>query len=106
MRTRQGFVSNSSSVSFTIYGVSLEDGEFPELFTSWGDPKEGFPKDSKLNTYAGSPYSGVIYVGREWCTIEDHETGLQFKKSVEADIRDFFGQDMNCRIWKEGYYNG
>ena len=42
MKIRQGFVSNSSSSSFCIYGVSKEESEIIDALVAKGAPEEEF----------------------------------------------------------------
>jgi len=133
MKIRQGFVSNSSSSSFCIYGVEIDHKELYELAIRLGfevekeEPEvktkeqkhlEQFlrGKDNKLaeerdgvelyeyesydpydlidyineqvikvkcfTAYCGENY----YIGREFKSIEDKETGKSFKKSIENEL--------------------
>jgi len=133
MKIRQGFVSNSSSSSFCIYGVEIDHKELYELAIRLGfevekeEPEvktkeqkhlEQFlrGKDDKLaeerdgvelyeyesydpydlidyineqvikvkcfTAYCGENY----YIGREFKSIEDKETGKSFKKSIENEL--------------------
>ena len=95
MKKRNGFVSNSSSTSFCIYGASVEDeldAKLPEGFGYWyGDPNY-------------SPRQ--IYIGREWSSIKDDETGKQFKDNVKETLKKLLGKDIKCRIIEEGYFDG
>ena len=95
MKIRNGFVSNSSSTSFCIYGAKVEaelDKKLPEgLHYHYGDPNY-------------EPQA--IYIGREWSSIGDQETGFQFKQSVEHALEALTGSSHPCSTIEESYYNG
>jgi hypothetical protein len=117
MKIRNGFVSNSSSSSFCIYGChfSLYDekgkADFKELATKLKIPKKmvkalteeddnydlevdgetlKLPKNPPLSTYYSSECQD-LYIGRSYKTLGDDETGKEFKKSVE----DILGDDCD-----------
>lgn len=114
MKIRMGFVSNSSSSSFCIYGTYLDIDEIvtPEFIQFILDNSKNFKgktvqdvKDyleEEENTYeiiyeleeALGLYwdtiegeDGVFYLGQPWKTIGDDQTGRQFKDEVEAKIK-------------------
>ena len=97
MKVRLGFVSNSSSVSFTIYGIWCEsDNEFNELEARAGEfGLEGYPAQCDGG-----------YIGKDWSSIQDNETGAQFKEHVKQKIRELLGGDPVCGTHSEGYYHG
>jgi hypothetical protein len=129
VKTRQSLVSNSSSTSFCIYGIQLngsidDDIILPIL-------KEKFPVEyeiaSKLciATYKreisdtiidyifssfglekhSSSDSGEVWIGRPLSSIEDDETGGQFKKKV-ADVLNVLYPSAELSIHEESCYNG
>jgi len=88
MKTRNGFVSNSSTTSFSIYGFST-DNFIDDSGEADYDIVEGVVekfKNADLEAYLDEP--GVIYVGQSWSTIDDNETGKQFKDKVTKLIKD------------------
>jgi len=97
MKTRLGFVSNSSSASFCIYGVNFGDG----MLLMKEDCK--FMKEHGLHDEIGQYDS--IYIGREWSSIGDDETGKQFKDSIAASIEKRWPGNT-CATHEEGWYNG
>ena len=128
MKTRNGFVSNSSSSSFCIFGTSLEISEFhSEIFDKFGkdrlvaiyntheaeirrlhpesveyhqdiavadfdtfEEKGSLPEYLETILYEIEPNvtivyhndADMVYIGREWSSVKDHETGAEFKDSV------------------------
>jgi hypothetical protein len=114
MKIRNGFVSNSSSSSFCIYGqrfnLYAENGReaFKGLATKLKIPKKmvkaltddndsyyesvdettlKLPKNPPLVVYY-SPECQDLYIGRDYDTLGDDETGKEFKKSVKDVLGD------------------
>jgi len=108
VKVRQGFVSNSSTTSFCIYGTDVpqdildalneEEGLYafleqePDLSIEYGDPN-GWPDRE-------------IFVGCSLTRMEDDETFGEFKARVAAAIKRLFGDDLSPGIIEVGYYNG
>lgn len=87
MRIRTGFVSNSSSTSFCIYGTFLTtkcDDEYEPILPF----SEDDIKTLGLCRYTDYDFDDIVYVyiGRHWCDIEDDETGAAFKQDVKEKI--------------------
>lgn len=105
MKIRSGFVSNSSSSSFCIYGVSLNDNVNLDFLPQdkWGDPEieiEG------LEIHRYSDYG--FYIGRSWDTVKDDETGAMFKKDVEDKLKEAFKDKPlpKCATHSKAWYDG
>lgn len=107
MKTRTGFVSNSSSQSFCIYGTYINNSDANNL---------GKPENQDLMDWAESlettlslnypPYSDGFYIGKNWDSIGDNETGNQFKLSVQKELQKLFGKPLKCNSLSEAWYNG
>lgn len=87
MKIRCGFVSNSSSSSFLIYGVVLENNQ--SLFKdteSVLDLLEEAAKEVEQVSVEYPPDDDYVYVGMSWSQVKDDETGAQFKARVEKAV--------------------
>jgi hypothetical protein len=100
MKTRRGFVSNSSTTSFCIYGIAVDyrDEEANQDIEDKAH-KAGF------QCIYGPDYDEYIYLGRSWSSIKDDETGAEFKASVEEIAKEIFGKDK-CYAYEEAWRDG
>lgn len=104
MKIRQGFVSNSSTTSFVIYGVYVNKGKYnldmedEKLFEKM--------KGLELITERGQNDYGGVYIGRNWTSIKDDETGASFKKSVEDSVEKLLGEKVECDTHQEAWFDG
>ncbi len=115
MKIRIGFVSNSSTCSFQIFGImeetytvmallkekgiisddaedhykAMEEGEGRKLFDDKGLDIE-FVYEDEYTT-----------IGRDWSSIRDDETGKQFKDSIIAGIVEIFGEEKREKCKKQ-----
>jgi hypothetical protein len=119
MKIRNGFVSNSSSSSFIIYGVCLDYGtpEIEALMEKYlteeeiEDVKSGDVMLSESlygkidNLTLEEDESECLYIGREWSSIGDNETGKEFKDNVKSDIEELIGTEVAPRTIETTIYN-
>ena len=120
MKTRNGFVSNSSTTSFTIFGISLEPDEAKKML-KWNHPKvkelcekyeykEGEELrvlGALLSNLVESPeYGDHLYFGRSWSSVKDDETGAQFKERVRATLAEFLTGELELSTYEEAWYDG
>jgi hypothetical protein len=117
MKIRNGFVSNSSSSSFAIYGASIIAEDLKQFLPDdtnynidyWEEDVDWYDVDKVVGVQMGTEFSffyngescDEFYIGREFTTIGDDETGKQFKDAVEEKIIKFFGTDYNCNFIEE-----
>ncbi len=111
MKIRMGFVSNSSTTSFCIYGAEVDLSDVKKILIEKGvATEEGLDMYGveEFNTYEamGLDYirdheGGYTYMGRYYTSIGNEETGSQFEKDVEEKIKKFFGKEVECRTIEE-----
>ena len=88
MKIRYGFVSNSSSSSFCAYGTCINDYQ---EYDDNDEPKHDLDKllkDTCLDYMIGD--DNELYIGRAPSTIEDDETGKEFRERAKRDILEHF----------------
>jgi hypothetical protein len=93
MKTRQGFVSNSSTTSFLIYGVEVDSDSVDALADTTG-----------LEDFYGGDCGGD-FIGRSWGEVGDDQTGGEFKAEVEAAVAKAL-PDAKCSTIKRAYRDG
>lgn len=125
MKGRSGFVSNSSSSSFVVYGTSFDSDEFMELIQNSGILEGKYTKEEieaaredgdtyeileetadKVGLEVHNDYdSGTVYVGISPFDIKDDETGEQFKARIKESIEKLVGQEIKLEPISETFYN-
>ncbi len=111
MKKRYGFVSNSSTTSFCIYGAHLSKDKVREVFGLEEDDDvydELYEKVEKGNglIVEYDPWDSYVWIGSYWTSIQDAETGLMFKERVKLalDKIGFTGVDLGTHeeAWRDG----
>ena len=109
MKIRCGFVSNSSSSSFMIWGICLETSKFEEISRQKGfeylwEFEKTIPDDLD---YILPPEESLRYIGIPWCLVNDDETGRQFKDRVEKLVKEWLGKDdLEFDTYEDAWYDG
>jgi hypothetical protein len=117
MKIRSGFVSNSSSSSFCIYGVCID---------SWNKLKDAYQNltGNMVNDDGDGYYdicdtiqnrtglfyeidygSEYFYFGQQYTNQPDDKTFGQFKEETNNKIKEVFGEDVKASHIEEEIYN-
>ena len=111
MKIRNGFVSNSSSSSFLIYGVC--DPGYPGQSAQSVDNDDSVDSDDILEKLkAIDPrfdYHNVYdteFYGVSWADMKEDETKRQFMESVQAVLNTVFERDVECCTHEEAWRDG
>lgn len=121
MKIRNGFVSNSSSSSFLIYGICFEEEDTYKYVNAYNE----YAGNEELHRLNGgydrvmwhwiTPKTGLSIYEREWCVyigksfdaIEMNQTRAEFQKEVEDTINKFFpGIQHNFCVYQDAWWNG
>ncbi len=114
MKIRHGFVSNSSSTSFTVYGIRLDsEDEFKKLT---GIDLYEFVSNSDLDDVFGDPdawdryiYVGLVIAGdfehSQSSDMREDETPAQFKQRVRDLLPESIPDDR-IGTFSESFFNG
>lgn len=87
MKIRMGFVSNSSSSSFCLVGISIEEDEEIDFYENFDELKDGFwDFDSELSIH--HPEYCPWYIGKDIQCIKDNQTLKEFKEEVYKKLID------------------
>lgn len=115
MKIRSGFVSNSSSSSFCVYGISVdsEKGEagFAKLFEGAEKVPEAdgmWEKAEAMADEMGVDFEidgecGIFYFGNCYSTADDSKTFGEFRKETQAAIDKAFTGESCSHIEEEIY---
>ena len=110
MKIRTGFVSNSSSSSFCMYGVSIRYDQMIEILEELDKMPEDNIYDDDIGFWLEYEDNTIfpnleirhhcdaeeIYIGEKWENIGEEETGNQFKNRVAEEIEKCLGKKLKC----------
>jgi len=103
MKIRKGFVSNSSTTSFCIYGLYFDSNAAAVAASSVDSMDE---IDYALLHYG---QNDEVYAGLSPTEIEDDETGRQFKDRIEEKLKEIFpnlSEHQKFGYFEDAYYDG
>jgi len=119
---RTGFVSNSSSSSFLIYGAVISEDDITEEFFQ-KHLKEEYPEFSTLEELQDSDeydHAELVeniadkldidihygkddqYLGYSWDTVGDDETGRHFKERIQNKLKEL---NLECDTHEECFHD-
>lgn len=110
MKIRQGFVSNSSTTSFCIFGAYLTKDELSEKAKELafeGQDEYDFEEEfaTRMGLEIHHDANGDPCFGRSWTSIGLDETGRQFRESVDSKIKEYFA-NAECSIIEDAFRDG
>lgn len=119
MIRKHGFVSNSSTTSFMIYGIALEPDEakammrrdhpkVKEYLEKWGEDDALDIVEAALQGASThfSEWGDHKYFGISWDRVKDDETGAEFKERVRARLAEVLEGELKLGTHEESWYNG
>lgn len=119
MKIRTGFVSNSSSSSFVVYGITMNSSEVLDLAKKLGYETAVSEDEEYIDTYellkfvavklgkdwgsSTGPQGECPMLGRKYQSLKDDETGKQFRDSVQQKLSEMLGKKVNPEHVEEGW---
>lgn len=107
MKKRIGFVSNSSTSSFCLFGAHFDNlSEIIECEWQQSDLlKECYRKSRKLGLQFVScdEYGDGYYAGLRWTRVADNETGKEFKERAIKLVEKFVSKKIKCKTYQGVY---
>lgn len=102
MKYRQGFVSNSSTTSFAIFGIEINNDDYNKLEDQYDEPVHG-----KYLSICNDEH-GRMYTGLACEHMRDDQTLAMFKLEVLEKINKYLPDVTFEQIeyYSGAYYNG
>jgi hypothetical protein len=101
MKTRNGFVSKSSTSSFLIYGMEVTSSMREKLEEKYDDEIYEVMEKEGIDFLTETDYGDVA--GISYTAMGEDETPRQFKQKVATKLEELFGEPVKCELM-EGTY--
>jgi hypothetical protein len=115
MKIRIGFVSNSSTSSFCIFGCCIDMGDACSNLIMTGSILENETCSSRGVIEDIAAQNGIefyqiednsdIYLGFDFTSIPDNVNVGEWKKEKEGILKKFFGENINYSVYLRGWAN-
>jgi hypothetical protein len=116
MKIRKGFVSNSSTSSFCIYGCSVDSYEVLDMLSATEEQRKEAEEEgvyevlgeilSGTDIEYWAPYDwDTVFFGFRFAHIPDSVVVGDWKKEKEAVLKEHLGSDIQCNVIQEAYLN-
>lgn len=110
MKIRNGFVSNSSSSSFCIFGLSFPTGELNSIEENFEDNIWNLTYDVNLECYNGlDKYYDEICIGIDMTSLPRDKTLDEIEVEVQEKLKNIFPKEFEIgklKIIVDGGYQG
>jgi hypothetical protein len=110
MKIRQGFVSNSSSTSFCLYGTVVEPEDIIkycrklELDYKY-DAIDALTDKLGLSYHQAYQESDSYVIGRSHADMDSDQTRKQFEEEIQEKLKQL-DPEIKCSLHEGGWYDG
>ena len=105
MKVRSGFVSNSSTTSFTIAGIGKEKSEILKIF-SLEDEDAIYDLEGDEVCVHNYQDAGIVYVGINIYSMKNDETMAQFLARAETVLSKKASKPITVDLITDGWRDG